>query len=97
MSRTEEKRILSPRRCIQRYSALKGGGTPADLCEVLTMGHQGGRGSRGNSNRDWGLAVKFEPEVKNHVSHAEVFRHYPVVRVGAKKLHGGEWHDPISF
>lgn len=75
---------------MQRYSALKGGGMPAHLCEVLTVGDQGGRAGCGNSNRVWGLAVKFEPEVKNHVSHAEVFRHYPGVRAGAKKLHRGE-------
>lgn len=59
---------------------------PAELCEGLMAGRSG----HGKSDRGWGLGVILGPDMKNHVSHAEAYRHYAVVREGVENLYRGE-------
>lgn len=83
MCHTQKKRReFQVRKPMQRDSALKGCGMSAELCGPFSWWALECWG--------WSSGVKFGPDVKNHISRAEVCRHYPVVRVGAKSLYGGE-------
>ena len=71
----------------------------AELARAGQSSHAGsGRGGRAGAWEEWlrlGLGIKSGSDVKSHISHPEVYRHYPKVRVGAKSLYKGS--DTIQF